>query len=240
MTSKCKIVIILCLLIINCSSIVTAENSTNSLNITADHTTANLKTEISRLEGNVLLKHNNVTISGDAAEVQPASDKYPQQFIISGVPVHFKQMLESNELIATALQVVYLPSLEQMQLQNDVTISQTTTENQFDIEAEQLKVEFKIGKPNQFIGTGNPLTFSQQLPQRKIQIFAEQIIWDAGDQIATLSKAKVLDAQTSFAADELKYNTLTGEISAIGSGDSRPSYRFNPKKSQESKKSNDS
>jgi len=103
----------------------------------------------------------------------------------------------------------------------------------FEIHAGAMQLLLKQGKPFEFDAKGNPATFIHQLIDKKVTIKAEQIIWDVQTQIAILHQATVVDELTSFSADKIEYNILTGGISASGRGEQRPSYRYDAAKHKE-------
>ena len=113
----------------------------------------------------------------------------------------------------------------------------------FEINTEQLQISFKLGEPYQLTAEGQPVTFKHRLNNKQVLINADKINWDRALKIVILHQAKVLNEQTVFSADEIKYNTMTGEISATGNGDTRPNYRYEPEQdkdnTKESTKSND-
>lgn len=206
------------------------------LDIRADQASTNLETALSRLQGNVALKHLGLSITGDIAEVQAATDRQQQLFVIDGKPAAFEQTSETSQMSSTAQQLLYTPAEERMELNKDVTFNQRTVDNFFEISADQLLMLLKSGQPDQLTATGVPVIFNHQLSGRTIKITAEKIAWDAKTQIAFLQQATLVDDETTFAADEIKYNTLTGEISATGKGNNRPSYRYVPDPQQDKDK----
>ncbi len=207
-----------------------AQAADSGLDISADHGDLNLQTSIRRLEGNVLLQHLGIIVNGDFAEVQPASDNNLERFIISGTPVKFEQQLESISLTAKTSQLIYTPSRESLEFQDKVSIFQKTDIGSFKINADAMQLLLKQGKPFEFDAKGSPATFIHQLTDKRVKINAEQIIWDVQTQIAILYQATVEDEQTSFSADKIEYNILTGGISASGQGEQRPSYRYDATK----------
>lgn len=215
------------------SPFVLAEMSDSGLDISADHSDGNLQTSIRRLEGNVLLKHLGIVVNGDFAEVQPASDNNLERFIISGTPVKFEQNLESVNLLAKTSQLIYTPSQELLEFQEKVSIFQKADNGSFEINADGIQLLLKQGKPFEFDAKGSPATFIHQLADKTVKINAEQIIWDVQTQIAILYQATVEDELTSFSADKIEYNILTGGISASGEGEQRPSYRYDAAKHKE-------
>ncbi|RLA02403.1 MAG: hypothetical protein DRQ47_06840 [Gammaproteobacteria bacterium] len=238
--SKKNLILLTLVLMMNPSCFAANESATADagLDISADSATTDLKSA-GRFEGNVALKHLGVTISGDLAEVQSASETQPQFFIITGTPATFEQKLESTEMSANAGQLVYSPSEGRLELQENVSVSQSNPNNHFDISAETLNILFQDGKPEQLDARGHPVVFNHQMSEHNILIKAEKIIWQAESQIAILQQATVFDKETSFSADEIKYNTATGEISAKGKGDKRPSYRYTPEQDKDGGKDND-
>lgn len=215
-----------------------AEINSSGLDIRADKADSNLLTSVGRLEGNVELKHNGILIKGDFAEIHSADETNPQIFVINGSPMTFMQETPVANLTAKAGKLVYTPSLEKMQLDDDVSIIQNIEGAEFKIIANQLQLDFKIGQLYELVAAGVPAILSHTVGDQNIQIQAEKITWDSEEQIAILTKAKVLDQSTIFSADEIKYNSKTGEISAIGEGDTRPSYRYNPDEDTEEDKNN--
>ncbi|PCJ46132.1 MAG: LPS export ABC transporter periplasmic protein LptC [Gammaproteobacteria bacterium] len=209
------------------------------LNISADLLTSNPETDLSRLKGQVNLVHENIIISGDAAEVQSAKDKQ-QQFIITGEPVNFKQNLAGSSMTAKTRQLVYFPSLERMDLEGRVEVIQKTANFEFEIKAAQIQIQFREQSPFRLDAVGEPAYFIHRLADRTVMIDAKNIVWQAEANIAVLTEATVQDGQTTFSADEINYNTLTGEISATGSGNSRPSYQYTPSEDKEKQQANDS
>jgi len=230
MISNIKCLVLLGLVVIMSHSFTDAAETNTGLGISSDESNTNLQTSISRLHGNVILKHFDLVIKGDDAEIKAANENHPQQFIISGEPVKFKQESDVFNLSATAEQLVYIPSNELMELQGNVSIMQQTAENSFELDANELKMIFKKGNPFQFNAKGSPVIFTHQLANRKISINAEQVNWQESSQKAILLVATVVDKQTSFTADKIEYNALTGEIIASGNGSTRPSYRYDASK----------
>ena len=220
----------LVIIVLVSTSFVFAEVSDTGLDISADNGDLNLQTSIGRLEGNVLLTHLGIIIKGDFAEVQPASDNNFERFIISGTPVKFEQKLELIDLTAKTSQLIYTPSQESLEFQEKVSIFQKTDNGSFEINADAMQLLLKQGKPFEFEAKGNPATFIHQLTNKTVKFNAEQIIWDVQTQIAILHQATVEDEQTSFSADKIEYNIMTGEIFASGKGEQRPSYRYDAKK----------
>jgi len=236
MTFKFKILLFSYAFIALICSCLTASEAEIGLDVTADQSDFNLQTSSSRLQGNIILKHLGLKVTGDEAEVIAASESQSQLFIISGEPVRFELKAATSNMSATAGQLTYKPYLELIEIQDKVSITQTTADTQFQINAEELQITLKMGQPLQLIAKGIPIEFTQQLTDRKIVIKADKINWDAESHIAILFQATVIDELTTFSADEIKYYTLTGELSAIGKGDSRPSYRFEPTVEKEATK----
>lgn len=210
------------------SGLIAAETDNSGLDIRADKADSNLLTSIGRLEGNVELKHKGIFIKGDFAEIHSADENNPQFFVINGSPMTFMQDAATTQISAKAGQLVYTPILEKIQLQDNVSIIQKTDSSEFKIIASHLQLDFKLGQLYELVAAGVPAILSHTIGEQNIQIQAEKITWDSEEQVAILIKAKVLDQATTFSADEIKYNSRTGEISAIGEGDTRPSYRYNP------------
>ncbi|MFT5519796.1 MAG: lipopolysaccharide transport protein LptA [Enterobacterales bacterium] len=204
------------------------------LNISADVLSSNPQTELSRLDGNVLLNHVKILITGKSAEVKTTKSKQQQQFVISGNPVNFKQILEQSTMFAKANQLVYIPSSEQMEFEGNVVITQQSQNVEFEVAAEQLQLLFKEQKPSELSAEGSPVKFKHQIVERIIYIDAKHMQWESANNIAILTQATVQDGETTFSADEIKYNTLTGEISATGNGNSRPSYKYTPEEEKDS------
>ncbi|MCP3672887.1 MAG: hypothetical protein GY829_00250 [Gammaproteobacteria bacterium] len=215
------------------TSFIFAEETDSGLDISADHGELNLQTSIRRLEGNVLLKHLAIVINGDFAEVQPASDNNLERFIISGTPVKFEQNLGSVSLMAKTSQLIYTPSQELLEFQDNISLLQKTDASSFEISASAMQLLLKQGKPFEFDAKGSPAAFIHQLADKKVMIKAERIIWDVQNQIATLYQATVVNELTSFSADKIEYNILTGGVSATGEGEQRPSYRYDAAKDKE-------
>ncbi|MFT5450860.1 MAG: LPS export ABC transporter protein LptC/lipopolysaccharide transport protein LptA [Enterobacterales bacterium] len=198
------------------------------LDISADALSSNPLTELSRLNGNVLLSHVKILITGKSAEVKTTKSKQQQQFIISGAPVNFQQILEQSTMFAKANHLVYIPSSEQMEFEGNVVITQRSVDVEFEVAAEQLQLLFQDQKPSQLIAEGSPVKFKHKIAERIIYIDAKHMLWQSTTKMAILSQATVQDGETIFSADEIQYNTLTGEISATGNGNSRPSYKYKP------------
>ena len=203
------------------------------IDISADVLSSNPQTELSRLDGNVVLSHIKILITGNSAEVQTTKSK-GQQFIISGDPVNFKQTLEQSTMFAKASQLVYIPSSEQMEFEGNVVVTQQSKDVEFEVAAEQLQLLFREQRPSELRAEGNPVKFKHQIVERTVYIDAKHMQWQTISNIAILSQATVQDGETTFSADEIKYNTLTGEISATGKGNSRPSYKYTPEKDKDS------
>lgn len=226
-------------LLLSCQGYLMAKDAEQGLDINADKVWTNLNTEVSRLEGNVELKHDQLHIRGDAAEVHAATGNQPQRFIVSGSTVNFSQTSTDTRIEASAGQIVYTPSAETLRLQENVDLLHRTGESYFEIQAVELQMVFKAEQADKLDATGAPLSFKHQLKQRMIRIEAENVDWEAATHIAILQQAVVYDNETTFSADEIRYNTLTGEISASGEGETRPSYRYTPVKEKETEKNND-
>ncbi len=209
------------------------------LDIQADSGDINLQTSISRLHGNILLKHKTFTIAGDDAEIQAANDTRPQLCIISGTPVTFNQQSKISKTIATSLQLVYTPDEEIMELQGKVSFIQYAENTQYTLQADELQIVFSQGHAQQMLTKGSPTVFSHKTADKKIEIQAQMITWDTEAQEAILHHATVLDEQTTFSAEKITYNTITGELSASGEGNTRPSYRYSPEKTKEINNNND-
>ncbi len=209
------------------------------LDIQADSGDINLQTSISRLHGNVLLKHSTFTITGDDAEIQAANETRPQLYVISGTPVTFNQQTEIATTTATSLQLVYNPDEEIMELQEKVSFIQHVENTQYILQADELQIVFSQGRAQQMLTRGSPTVFTHKTADKKIEIQAQKITWDTGSQEAILHQATVLDEQTTFTAEKITYNTITGELSASGEGNTRPSYRYNPEKTKEINNNND-
>jgi lipopolysaccharide transport protein LptA len=189
MTSKNYINIIGYLLILLFTKSLSSEVTETGLDISADKAETNLKTAISRLEGNVKLIHIGLMISGSSAEVQAASEVQPQIFVISGKPVKFEQKLDTSEMSASAQQLIYRPSEERMELQTNVLMIQKNAADSFKISAENLQIIFRQERPHHLDATGSPVSFSHQLAERVIQINAEKIAWNAETSIAIMKEA---------------------------------------------------
>ena len=211
-----------------CGYSVNASESEKGLDISADQGSADLQTAISRLSGNVILKHLGLTVRGDAAEVQSANDNQSQLFIVTGQPVTLEQKIEGSNIVVKSNQLVYQPTQENMEFEKNVSVVQRSVNDYFEINTEQLNVRFKLGQAYQLNAVGKPVIFRHKLKDKQIVINAEKINWDRELKIVILHQAKVIDEQTVFSADEIKYNTLTGEISATGNGETRPNYRYAP------------
>ncbi len=209
------------------------------LDIQADSGDINLQTSISRLHGNILLKHSTFTITGDDAEIQAANDTRPQLYVISGTPVTFNQQSEIPTITATSLQLVYYPDEEIMELQEKVSFIQHAENTQYTLQADELEIVFSQGLIQQMLTRGSPTVFTHKIADNKIEIQAEKITWDTRLQEAILHQATVLDEQSTFSAEKITYNTNTGELSASGEGNTRPSYRYSPEKTKEINNNND-
>ena len=227
-----------------CHSVLNAAESEGGLDISADQGSTDLQTAISRLSGNVILKHLGLMVKGDTAEVQSANDSQSQLFIVTGQPVTLEQKIDNSVIVVTADQLIYKPTLESMEFERNVSVVQQIVSESFEINTEQLQINFRLGEPYQLNAEGKPVTFKHRLKDKQVVINADKINWDRELKIVILHQAKVLNEQTVFSADEIKYNTLTGEISATGDGDDRPNYRYDPEQekdqTKESMKSNDS
>ncbi len=216
------------LLVLIFTNVLQGANLYEGLDIHADQATTNLITSVSRLSGHVELKHFGKVITGDNAEVQSNLEQQSQRFIISGSPVKFVQNIKQSTMNAEAGQLIYEPSKERITFEEKVSIFHKTAETQFQVSASEVQVQFYLEQPSKLDISGKPLLFSHELSTRKIQIEADKISWDASSETVVLYLAKVLDEQVVFSADEIIYNFNTGEISAVGEGESRPSYRFDP------------
>jgi len=209
------------------------------LDIQADSGDINLQTSISRLQGNILLKHRTFTVTGDDAEIQAANDTRSQLYVISGAPVTFNQHSEISTITATSNQLVYTPDQELMELQGNVSFIQHAENTQYSLIADEIQIIFSQGHAQQMLTTGSPTVFTHETADKKIEFQAQKISWDTSSQEAIFHQATVLDEQTTFTAEKIIYNTVTEELSASGEGNTRPSYRYNPEKKEESNNNND-
>ncbi len=217
-----------------------ASEANQGLDIQADSGNTNLLTSVSRLQGNIILKHNGFTITGDSAEIQSENDNNPQLYVINGTPIQFNQVTETSTFSASSNQLVYTPAQELVELQENVSFIQSDQNNRFILKASELQIILSQGRPEQVLSTGNPATFKHEMAEKKIEINAEKITWDSQAQLAVLYNATVKDVKTTFSAEKITYKAETGEISASGDGKTRPSYQFNPEKTKESNINDDS
>jgi len=207
-----------------------ADDVVEGLDLHADKATSNLNTAESKLSGNIILRHRGFQITGDLAEVRNKISTDDQTYIIAGSPVVFTQSLNASTMRAQANWLNYDPIAEKVHFKKNVAISSTFKNGKFIISASDILLQLNQRQPSKLEAIGDPLIFSNQLSMRSIQIEASRISWDSETDIATLYFAKVIDNQVVFSADEIIYNFKTGELSAIGEGDSRPNYRFDPNK----------
>ncbi len=232
--------ILLCFILIYPRVRLIASQEEQGLDIKADSGDTNLQTAISRLQGNVVLQHKGFIVTGDKAEIQSASESKPQRYIIAGTPTKFEQQTQLSTITAYAMQIVYTPVEELMVLQENISLTQSDDNNNFMLQANELQLLFDQGRPQQIITTGKPTVFTHEMSEKKIQIQAEKIIWDTQTKLANIYKAQVQEGQTTFSAEKITYNAKTGEISATGDGETRPSYRYDPEKTEEQNNNNDS
>lgn len=215
-------------------NLVFADDEIKGLDLKADQATTNLSTAESKLSGNVILKHHGFQITGDRAEVRTNGENEAEAYIIAGSPAVFYQSIDSSTNQSTmrvkAGWLNYQPLAEKLHFKKNVEISSQFKNGQFLITASDIMLKLYLEKPSILEASGSPLIFSHQVSSRDIKIEASRINWDSDADIATLYLAKVIDNKVVFSADEIIYNFKTGELSAIGEGDSRPNYRFDPKK----------
>jgi len=157
-----------------------AANAEGGLDIQADSGDTNLQTSVSRLQGNVILTHGSLTVTGENAEIQAANENKPQIYVITGKPAKFIQRTDTSKINASSFQLVYTPAQELMEFQGKVMFSQTDKENQFKLTASKLDIFYKKGSPQQISATGSPVVFMHNLQNKAVEINAEDIIWDTG------------------------------------------------------------
>jgi lipopolysaccharide transport protein LptA len=121
-----------------------------------------------------------------------------------------------------------------MEFEGNVIVTQQSNNVEFEVSAEQLQLLFNDQKPSKLSAEGSPVKFKHKIVERVINIDAKHMQWQSATNIAILTEATVQDGETKFSADEIKYNTLTGEISATGNGNSRPSYQYTPEEEKDS------
>jgi len=217
----------------------TASESKQGLDIQADSADTNLQTAVSRLQGNVILKHGEFNVTGDSAEIQSANEKNPQIYVVRGTPATFKQQSKTSSMTANSKQIEYRPVEELMELQEMVSLVQSDDKNKFTFIADELQIILVQQRPQHITTKGNPTVFTHEQSEKNVQIEAKKITWDTQSQIANMFQATVKEGKTTFSAEKITYNAVTGKISATGDGKTRPSYRFEPDKVKEKNNNND-
>ena len=199
----------------------------SEVEIDADQLSTNFVTSESRLEGNVILRHQGMVLRCGLAEIFPKSETNNSPRYELSKQLALVQETTEYSLSAQAGQAIYLPTQDQLTLIEKVYFQYNQATDGFLIEAENLQIILKEGTVSQLISSGAPSRFSQTVSDKTVVIEAKGIKWDTDTLIATLEEASLDDGVTTFSASMIEYNTATGAISAQGRGDDRPKYRFN-------------
>ena len=199
----------------------------NEVEIDADQLSTNFVTSESRLEGNVILRHQGMVLRCGLAEIFPKSETNNSPRYELSKQLALVQETTEYSLSAQAGEAIYLPTQDQLTLKEKVYFQYNQATDGFLIEAENLQIILKEGTVSQLISSGAPSRFSQTVSDKTVVIEAKGIKWDTDSRIATLEEASLDDGATTFSASMIEYNTATGAISAQGRGDDRPKYRFN-------------
>ncbi len=218
--------------------VLTAQEIIDEVEIDADRLSTNFVTSESKLEGNVILRHQGMVLTCGLAEIYPESETNQDPRYVLKDQLALAQNTADYVLSAQAGEAVYLPTRDELKLQNNVNFQYNQTAQSFAIESENLQISLQDGVIEQLISSGSPTRFSQSFAEKKVVIEAASIEWFAETQIAILKDASLDDGATTFSASEIEYNTNTGAISAQGRGENRPKYRFNSGEVQD-KKNND-
>ena len=195
--------------------------------IDADSLSTNFVTSESKLEGNVILRHQGMILRCGLAEIFPASETNQEPRYILREQLALAQDTQLYSLSAQAGEAIYLPTQDELTLQKNVNFQYKQAEQLFTIESENLQVNLNNGAVENLVSTGAPSKFTQTFGSKTVVIEAASIDWFAATQVAILKEASLDDGATTFSASEIEYNTATGAISAQGRGENRPKYRFN-------------
>lgn len=225
------------------NSIVTAEETIEKtieeVEIDADRLSTNFVTSQSKLEGNVILRHQGLILTCGLAEIFPESELNEAPKYLLKEQLAVAQDTEEYELSAQAGEAEYLPTKDQLTLRQKVSFQYKQALQSFDINSEYLQIMLNNGVIQQLVSNGSPTKFSQTIEGKTVVIEASSIDWFAETQIAILKDASLDDGATTFSASEIEYNTTTGAISAQGRGEDRPKYRFNSGNEEQEQKSDD-
>ena len=205
----------------------------SGVEITSDRFTTNLVTSLSRLEGNVTLSHQGITIESGFAEAHPQAEDKDAKFVL-GQNLQMRQAVNDYNVNATGANATYFPNASELRMRGNVQFKYQQTGQNFSIRAEDLQVIQSENQLSRLLAKGKPGILTHEIEERRIIITASSIDWKAGSEIAIMLDASLDDGSTTFSASEIEYNTRTGAVSAKGQGDERPRYRFNTE--QENKK----
>ena len=212
----------------------------DEVEIDADRLSTNFVTSESKLEGNVILRHQGLILRCGIAEIFPKSDDNQEPRYVLREQLALAQDTANYSLSAQAGEAIYLPTQDELTLKQKVNFQYKQGSQSFFIEAENLQVLLKEGVVSHLVSSGTPSRFSQTFDSKTVVIEASSIDWFADTQVAILKDASLDDGATTFSASEIEYNTATGAISAQGRGEDRPKYRFNSSNENQEEKDNDS
>ena len=211
----------------------------DEVEIDADRLSTNFVTSESKLEGNVILRHQGMILRCGLAEIFPKSDNNQEPRYVLREQLALAQDTADYSLSAQAGEAIYLPTQDELTLKQKVNFQYKQASQSFFIEAENLQVLMNDGVISRLVSSGVPSRFSQTFADKTVVIEAGSINWIADTQVAILKDASLDDGATTFSASEIEYNTATGAISAQGRGEDRPKYRFNSSNENQEEKDND-
>ena len=198
----------------------------SGVEVTSDRFSTNLVTSLSRLEGNVTLSHQGITIESGFAEAHPESGDNVAKFVL-GQNLQMRQAIEGYNINATGANATYFPNANELRMRGNVQFKYQQTGQNFSIRAEDLQVIQSNKQLSRLLAKGKPGILTHDIDDRRIIITASSIDWAADSEVAIMMDASLDDGSTTFSASEIEYNTRTGAVSAKGQGDERPRYRFN-------------
>ena len=211
----------------------------DEVEIDADRLSTNFVTSESKLEGNVILRHQDMILRCGVAEIFPKSNNSEEPRYLLREQLALAQDTVDYSLSAQAGEALYLPTQDELTLKQKVNFQYKQASQSFYIEAENLQILLNDGMISRLVSNGSPSRFSQTFADKTVVIEAASINWIAETRVAILKDASLDDGATTFSASEIEYNTETGAISAQGQGQDRPKYRFNNNNDEQEQQNND-
>jgi len=205
----------------------TPSKASTKLEISSDNWKADQKTGTYHYKKNVILKWGEVKVTANTLSRQINTQTQLEEIVAEGMPVvlTFTDPKTKKTVFARGQDFTFVTPNNHIILKNkaSLTISQGET-IETDIQARQIDLHLDGSKIDSVEAAGKPVRFSHQLVNgKRTQAQAQQLTLEYAAQKVHLIGAKVEQGTDTFKAESLYFDVLSGQLSASGEGENRPS-----------------